>query len=221
MASRLLLWIVESLGEYIHGFDDLELIKECVLSGDLKLKNLQLKPSVLNGLGIPITITHSWIESAHVSIPWNTLGTSPVRITIEGILLQASPADISTMRMDIMQAKANIFKKGMVDRLEVGLQRIYRRIVEEFSTEGGNLSNFAQCFMERLLINLEIAVTKVHFRFENDSPSSSNTTSAFGIILDSIHVNNYTICKKAVPIGSDKILNKAIKIDNIGIYWFE
>ena len=56
-------------GEYIRGIDKTAL-KISVLSGDVILRRLQLKPEAFERLNLPIDLTRGVVGSLRVKIPW-------------------------------------------------------------------------------------------------------------------------------------------------------
>ena len=77
-------------GEYIRGIDKTAL-KISVLSGDVILRRLQLKPEAFERLNLPIDLTRGVVGSLRVKIPWAKLGKEPVVVTIRGSTFAAWP----------------------------------------------------------------------------------------------------------------------------------
>ena len=82
MAKRLLAKILEDvLGDFISGFSN-ENLKLGVFGGKIEFTNLILKPGPLGGvlkdLNAPVAIMKGFLKHVHVTIPWTSLGKSPV-----------------------------------------------------------------------------------------------------------------------------------------------
>ena len=75
-------------GEYIRGIDKTAL-KISVLSGDVILRRLQLKPEAFERLNLPIDLTRGVVGSLRVKIPWAKLGKEPVVVTISEVFASA------------------------------------------------------------------------------------------------------------------------------------
>lgn len=89
MAKRLLLNVlVDVLGNYVEGLNP-ENLKVGVWSGKIELSDLQLKRSALDGLNLPISISHGSLKSLKLIIPWASLDSKPVQVIMDGVYLQA------------------------------------------------------------------------------------------------------------------------------------
>lgn len=70
MAKQLLLNILgDVLGNYVDGLS-VENLKLGVWSGKIELHNLQLKRTALDGLNLPISVSHGSLKNLIVRIPW-------------------------------------------------------------------------------------------------------------------------------------------------------
>lgn len=67
-------------------------LTDCILiSGKVRLEKLALKPSVFDELGLPITVIRGTIEVINFDIPWKSIQSSPVIITISGLEVLLGP----------------------------------------------------------------------------------------------------------------------------------
>ena len=64
-------------------------MKISVLSGDVILRRLQLKPEALEKLNLPVELTRGVVGSLRLKIPWAKLGKEPVVVTISEVFASA------------------------------------------------------------------------------------------------------------------------------------
>lgn len=74
LAERLLNSI---LGEYIENFSA-ENLKIGIWSGEVVLRNVVLKPSVIRKLNLPLAIRYSRLGCLRMNIPWKSLASSKI-----------------------------------------------------------------------------------------------------------------------------------------------
>jgi hypothetical protein len=95
MAKSLLVGVLEDvLGQYIEGVL-LENLQIGMWSGVVELSNLKLKSSALEKLKLRIRVERGSLKKLSVKIPWASLDSKPVTISLDGIYLQAGPLDLS------------------------------------------------------------------------------------------------------------------------------
>mgnify|MGYP002480678065 CR=1 FL=1 len=83
------------LGDYVSGLDAKNL--KFSLSGELELSNLHLKPSALEGLGLPMKVVVGFLKKLYIRIPWSSLGSKPAVIRIERLFVLAKPSTTDTV----------------------------------------------------------------------------------------------------------------------------
>jgi vacuolar protein sorting-associated protein 13A/C len=74
------------LGTYIKDFNA-EQVSVGLWNGTMSMKQLQLKPNVFDEFQLPIALTTGTIGSLDISIPWMTVFSSGVRITVKDVYL--------------------------------------------------------------------------------------------------------------------------------------
>ena len=60
-------------------------------AGKVKLERVVLKPSAFDELGLPITVVKGNAEIIDFEIPWKSIQSSPVVITIKGLSVVLGP----------------------------------------------------------------------------------------------------------------------------------
>ncbi|CAN0063718.1 unnamed protein product, partial [Discosporangium mesarthrocarpum] len=96
--SRILL---DKFGRYVKGLDA-ENLKLSAWRGEVRLNGLQLVPEALSEeLDLPVEVVWGHIGLFHLSVPWSSLGSRPVCVTLEDVYILLSPLD--TWGMDDME----------------------------------------------------------------------------------------------------------------------
>ena len=89
--------VLGSIGDYVGKINS-ENLKVGLWKGHVELVNLELKRGALCKSGaLPYSIKHSVIGRLSLTIPWNSLQTSPVVVSIENVCIVLSkwhPEDV-------------------------------------------------------------------------------------------------------------------------------
>ena len=181
MAKRLLLNVLLSvLGDYIEGLSE-DNLKLGVWSGEISLNNLQLNRTILQRLNLPVVIAHGSVKSLHVVIPWATLESNPVKIRIDGVLLQIGPLDLSILDAEDLTVRALAVKQFKLQEID----KVFERAAEARATAGkdGQSSTYWQRLTAKIVDNIEITLTNLHVRYE-DSMTIPGRCFSFGVSLD-------------------------------------
>jgi len=62
-----------------------------VYSGDVKLRNLELKKEALDQMKLPLNVLEGHLGQLTLQIPWSNLKGKPVKVIIEDVFLLAAP----------------------------------------------------------------------------------------------------------------------------------
>ena len=184
MAKKLLLNVLLSvLGDYIEGLSE-DNLKLGVWSGEISLNNLQLNRTILQKLNLPVIIAHGSVKSLLIKIPWATLESNPVKITIDGIYLQVGPLELSLLNAEDLTIRALAVKQYKLDEVEKNIERSFHK---RGSSPQENLT-YWQRLTTTILDNIEINLTNVHLRYE-DSITLPGSCFSFGITLDNFSLS--------------------------------
>lgn len=211
MAKRLLQRVLEeALGDFISDLSS-ENLKLAVWGGKLEFHNLVIRPGPMGGalrdLGLPVAVLKGFIKHIDVTIPWASLGKSPVRIIVEDFLLQLRPLESAEYPSaeETMESKLNAKKNVLMAELKTfieslisapnqqsqpalkSLMRIllaskrFASIASVLNTSKKSKSYF-QRLLTKILDNIEISVSSVHVRYE-DSVSLPDRVISAGFTL--------------------------------------
>jgi vacuolar protein sorting-associated protein 13A/C len=230
MAKQLLLNILgDTLGQFVDGISA-ENLKLGIWSGKIQMFNLQLKKTALDGLNLPLSVSSGSLKKLIVRIPWAHLETKAVKVEIDGVYLQAGPLDISTISSDELKRNALHSKRA---RLKIADNLAYKRMLNAQEDANQNSlqtkvknTTYIQQLTLKIIDNLEITLTNVHIRYE-DNLTIPNKVFSFGFTISLIELTSTdenwaeSFVKRDLKKDSrgEHEMRKLGKMENFGIYW--
>ena len=183
MAKRLLLNVLVSvLGDYIEGLTE-DNLKLGVWSGEIVLNDLRINRKILQKLGLPVSIVHGVVASLTLIIPWASLETNPVRILADGIYLQVNQLNMTDLSGEFMMKRA-------IERKRYKLEEADRVAGGSLGTEVSEKDmGYFQRLTATIVDNLEVKLTNLHFRYEDNQLLPEVCFSA-GVTLDSFIIKS-------------------------------
>lgn len=221
MAKRLLLNVLVSvLGDYIEDLTE-DNLKLGVWSGEIVLNDLRINRKILQKLGLPVSIVHGAVTSLTVIIPWASLETNPVRILADGVYLQVNQLNMADLNGEFMMKRAIEMKRFKLDEAD----KLVKGSLGGEEVSEKDLSYF-QRLTATIVNNLEIQLTNLHFRYEDDQLLPEVCFSA-GVTLDSFSLKTRDQSWKEAFVARPKTkeareaasVYKMASLENLGIYW--
>jgi vacuolar protein sorting-associated protein 13A/C len=166
------------LGMYVKNFDPGQL-KVGIWSGDVKLRDLELRREALDQLKLPINVAEGHLGSLTLSIPWSNLRGQPVKVFIEDVFLLASPKEDAEYDEDEEERRRQAVKIEKLDSAEMLKERNNEGLSQE---EEKKSQSFTDSLVNTIVNNLQISVKNVHVRYE-DSISAPGHPFALGLTL--------------------------------------
>ncbi|KAI9040945.1 membrane morphogenesis protein VPS13 [Aspergillus affinis] len=166
------------LGIYVKNFDATQL-NIGIWSGDVKLRNLELRREALDQLHLPLNVVEGHLGELTLSIPWSNLRGKPVRVDIEDVFLLAAPKEDADYDPEEEERREQNLKMDKIDSAEILKERNSEGMSQE---EQRRNQSFTQSLITAVVDNLQISIKNVHFRYE-DSIASPGHPFAVGITL--------------------------------------
>lgn len=225
MAKRLILGVlVKVLGEFIEL--DENNFSLAVWSGTVVLTNLRLKAdNILQKFNF--VIHHGYVERLEIVIPWASLLSNPLKIKLEGVVLDVGPVDLDGLaREEIlkMMVQEKLQKLKLIDQfLEISssVMMSSESHVEKTSNSATSES-YLQSWTSKIIDNIELSFSKIHLRYE-DGITIVGKTVAAGITLDSFVLGtcdeNWQAGFQAKSNSVKDTVFKLATIDGLGMYW--
>ena len=107
MIGRVVASVLRSLvGDYVEGIHT-ENLKMGLRKGDVTLTNLNIKPTALEALQLPLIISKGTVGVLHAKVPWTHLTSKPVILTLEDVFISVVPETHDAAALDrIKKARA-------------------------------------------------------------------------------------------------------------------
>ncbi|VDB89351.1 Bgt-5295 [Blumeria graminis f. sp. tritici] len=166
------------LGMYIRNFDPKQL-NVGIWSGDVKLRNLELRREALDQLKLPLNVTEGHLGQLTLRIPWSNLRGQPVQVYIEDVYVLAAPKEDAEWDEEEEEKRNQAIKMEKLDSAELLKERSQEGLSQE---EQQKSQSFTESLVNKIVDNLQITVKNIHIRYE-DSISAPGHPFAIGVTL--------------------------------------
>ncbi|BFZ60577.1 Vacuolar protein sorting-associated protein 13 [Saitoella coloradoensis] len=199
------------LGAYVQNFDPGQL-NIGIWSGDVKLRNLQLRREALDKFKLPIDVKEGYLGSLTLQIPWSNLKGKPVKVLIEDVFLLANPkADQEYDEAD-EERRAQALKQEKLDSAELlGGSRTVESDPKDAS--------FTDSLVTKIIDNLQVVVKNIHIRYE-DTVSDPGHPFAVGATLSEFSaVSTDENWHEAFVQDKVETTHKLATLGSLAVYW--
>ncbi|KAH9220013.1 hypothetical protein DL95DRAFT_520355 [Leptodontidium sp. 2 PMI_412] len=166
------------LGMYIRNFDPKQL-NVGIWSGDVKLRDLELRREALDQLKLPINVVEGHLGQLTLKIPWSNLRGQPVQVYIEDVFVLAAPKEDAEWDEEEEERRRQAVKIEKLDSAEMLKDRNQEGMSQE---EQQKSQSFTDSLVTKIVDNLQITVKNIHVRYE-DSISAPGHPFALGLTL--------------------------------------
>lgn len=166
------------LGMYVKNFDPKQL-NVGIWSGDVKLRDLELRREALDQLHLPINVVEGRLGKLTLSIPWSNLRGKPVRVDIEDVFLLAAPKMEDNYDATEEEKRAVAVKLEKLESAELLKERNTEGLSKE---EQQKQQSFTASLTTAIIDNLQISIKNVHLRYE-DAIATPGHPFAVGLTL--------------------------------------
>ncbi|KAI1002652.1 Vacuolar protein sorting-associated protein 13 [Podosphaera aphanis] len=203
------------LGMYIRNFDPKQL-NVGIWSGDVKLRNLELRREALDQLKLPINVMEGHLGQLTLRIPWSNLRGQPVQVYIEDVFLLASPKEDAEWDEEEEERRRQALKMEKLENAELLVVRSQESLSQE---EQQKSQSFTDSLVTKIVDNLQITVKKIHIRYE-DSISAPGHPFAIGITLREFSaISTDEEWKPTYIQNSAGSTHKLATLGALAIYW--
>lgn len=215
------------LGSYIENFNPTQL-NLGIWSGDVKLKNLELKKDCLDALDLPINVEMGVLGQLSMNVPWSSLKNKPVKIVIEDCFMIVVPNDKFYEFTDLNERQLKLKLKRLLEWELHNSENTNKKVVSknyannDDVTQIPNSSNesFLQSLITKVIDNLQIVIKNIHIRFEDVEGKLCNYNSSIGFQLKELSAvsTNDKWIPSFIEI-SGNLTHKLMKLEELAIYW--
>ncbi|KAJ3494408.1 hypothetical protein NLG97_g4098 [Lecanicillium saksenae] len=203
------------LGMYVKNFDPTQL-KVGIWSGDVKLRNLELRREALDQLKLPINVIHGHLGELTLVIPWSNIRGAPVKVFIEDVYLLASPKEEAEYDEDEEESRRQRVKMEKLDSAEMLKERNREGMSAE---EQQKNQSFTQSLVTKIVDNLQVTVKNIHVRYE-DSISAPGHPFALGLTLEEFSaISTDGQWKPTFIQDSSNVTHKLATLGALAVYW--
>jgi vacuolar protein sorting-associated protein 13A/C len=203
------------LGMYVQNFDPKQL-NVGIWSGDVKLRDLELRREALDQLHLPLNVVAGHLGSLTLSIPWSNLRGKPLKINIEDVFLLAAPKEDADYDAEEEDRRSHAVKMEKLDSAEL----LKERNTEGMSAEEQQKSqSFTASMVTAIVDNVQVTIKNIHIRYE-DSLSDPGHPFALGITLaDFSAVSTDENWKPTFIQGTASSTHKLATLGSLAVYW--
>ncbi|KAF2116072.1 hypothetical protein BDV96DRAFT_645420 [Lophiotrema nucula] len=203
------------LGMYVQNFDAKQL-NVGIWSGDVKLRNLELRREALDQLKLPLNVIEGHLGSLTMSIPWSNLRGKPLKVNIEDVFLLAAPKEDAEYDGEEEDRRAHAVKMEKLDSAEL----LKERNTEGMSAEEQQKNqSFTASLVSAIVDNVQVSVKNIHIRYE-DSISDPGHPFALGITLAEFSaVSTDENWKPTFIQGTSTSTHKLATLGSLAVYW--
>ncbi|KAF2203968.1 vacuolar protein sorting-associated protein-like protein vps13 [Delitschia confertaspora ATCC 74209] len=203
------------LGMYVQNFDAKQL-NVGIWSGDVKLRNLELRREALDQLHLPLNVVEGHLGQLTLSIPWSNLRGKPLKVNIEDVFLLAAPKEDAEYDADEEDRRAHAVKMEKLDSAEL----LKERNTEGMSAEEEKKNeSFTASMITAVVDNVQVTIKNIHIRYE-DSISDPGHPFALGITLAEFSaVSTDENWKPTFIQGTSTSTHKLATLGSLAVYW--
>ena len=203
------------LGMYVRNFDPKQL-NVGIWSGDVKLRDLELRREALDQFHLPLNVVEGHISSLTLQIPWSNLRGKPVRINIEDVFLLAAPREEQEYDAEEEERRAHAVKMEKLDSAELLKERNTEGLSPE---EQQKQQSFTAALTTTIIDNVQIQVKNVHIRYE-DAISDPGHPFAAGITLQELSaVSTDENWRPTFIQSTSSNSHKLATLGSLAVYW--
>ena len=203
------------LGMYIRNFDPGQLKVE-IWSGDVKLRDLELRREALDQLKLPINVVEGHLGQLTLTIPWSNLRGQPVKVFIEDVFLLAAPKEDAEYDEEEEERRRQAVKIEKLDSAEMLKERNAEGLSQE---EQKKSQSFTESLVTTIVNNLQITVKNIHVRYE-DSISAPGHPFALGVTLEEFSaISTDGEWTPTYIQASSGIAHKLATLGALAVYW--
>ncbi|QIW98704.1 hypothetical protein AMS68_004222 [Peltaster fructicola] len=203
------------LGMYVRNFDPKQL-NVGIWSGDVKLRDLELRREALDQFHLPLNVVEGHISSLVLQIPWSNLRGKPVSINIEDVFLLAAPKEDQEYDAEEEDRRAHAVKMEKLESAELLKERDTANMSKE---EQQKNQTFTAALTQTIIDNVQIQIKNVHIRYE-DAISYPGHPFAAGLTLRELSaVSTDENWRPTWIQSSSGTTHKLATLGSLAVYW--
>ena len=203
----------EHLGDFVEGVTKEDLNISIFGGGKLDLRNLRIKETGLDLLGLPLTVLHGHVGRLRASIPITSLKSKPVVVDVDQVFLVVRPRRTHEWDEEREHALQQRIKEGKLEKWEVTIEAAAEAAEKEEKKKG-----WVARLVETIVKNLKFNVSNVHIRYEDDTSDTKNAF-ALGVTIGETGIFSADAdWREAFVKKSDGFVRKLARLRDLSVY---
>lgn len=203
------------LGMYVRNFDPKQL-NVGIWSGDVKLRDLELRREALDQFHLPLNVVEGHISSLTLKIPWANLRVQPVQIQVEDVFLLAAPKEDEEYNAEEEEKRSHAVKMEKLDSAELLKERDTAGMSQE---EQKKQVSFTEALTTTIIDNVQVQIKNVHIRYE-DALSDPGHPFAAGLTLQELSaVSTDENWRPTWVQSTSSTTHKLATLGSLALYW--
>lgn len=167
------------LGDFIDGIESNQL-NISLLSGDVELFNLSIKPDILENMPLPFKLKYGKVGRIFLDLPVTGFFFSyPIKIELSEIFVLVEPKAVK-------EWKEEVIKEAFLKATQSSLEDLEEYFKSRMAAQESD-SAIVNGIINRVVDSIEIEVKNVYIRFE-DTISNPSMTYAIGASIESFQL---------------------------------
>jgi len=201
------------LGAYVSNLEDLNI---AIWTGNVVLRNLQLKKEALDKFNLPIDVLEGYLGELTLKIPWSNLKNQPVKVFINNVYLLAVPKGETEYDAAEEEKRSQQVKQEKLENAEL----LQTKPVGANSQEDDQKNqSFVNQLVTKIVDNLQISINNIHIRYE-DKLSDPGHPFAVGLTLSEFSaVSTDDFWNPTFIEKQTNTIHKLVTLGSLGVYW--
>jgi len=201
------------LGAYVSNLE-VNQLNIAIWTGDVVLRNLQLKKEALDKFNLPIDVLEGYIGELTLNIPWSNLKNKPVKVFINDVYLLAVPKAESEY-----DPKEDDIRAQQVKQEKLANAELLNTQNPDSPEDDQKNQSFVNQLVTKIVDNLQISINNIHIRYE-DKLSDPGHPFAVGLTLSEFSaVSTDSDWKPTFIEGETGSIHKLITLGSLAVYW--
>ncbi|KAI9558098.1 hypothetical protein GHT06_014851 [Daphnia sinensis] len=208
------------LGQYVENLNTNQL-SFSLLEGKAELLNLSIKKTAFGNLDLPFCLHAGFVGKICIDIPLTRISSQPWVISLDQMYLIAGPKKDAKPHKDQVKKNEHLesleYKRAALDlmeaewRSELGFRGLASLL---YNSTCSSWLNHLTSLMVHIMQNIELKLTNVHIRFEDDGISCPGKVMTCGLHLKSFAAQ--TCDEKG---KTSDFMYKLLELNGLAVYW--
>uniref|UniRef100_A0AAF5PWJ8 Ricin B-type lectin domain-containing protein n=2 Tax=Wuchereria bancrofti TaxID=6293 RepID=A0AAF5PWJ8_WUCBA len=222
MLENLVAWVLNNyVGEYLENLNT-DQLSIALLQGQVELENVPLKKSALRKFDIPLKVKSGLLGKLTLSVPLTRLRSEPWVIKMSDLLVLLEPS--TSVRYDV--ANVEIYEQAKKEQQLEDLEKYHKRQLLSYwglpNPDSASEQNWwGASLVSAIVNNIQLVLTNVHIRYEDDITLSNNTPFACGVRIHNVSMQTTDSHWETGYMQPQDGVNmfKKLEIEGLSVYW--